>query len=75
MPNQISAHTKRVTFCVDKTDYVKLERLASESGLNPSELIREALWEYVVKNQDAEFIQLRRSTVKSKFVRNRFKRS
>ena len=75
MPNQISTHTKRVTFCVDKSDYVKLERLAAESGLNTSELIREALWEYVVKNQDVEFIQLRRSAVKSRFIRNRFKKS
>ena len=74
MPNQISPNTKRVTFCVDKSDYTKIERLASESGLNTSELIREALWEYVVKNQDSEFVQLRRSPAKSKFVRDRYKR-
>lgn len=74
MPNQISPNTKRVTFCVDKADYVKIERLAAESGLNTSELIREAVWEYVIKNQDAEFVQLRRSPAKSKFIRNRYKR-
>jgi hypothetical protein len=59
---------------MDKNDYIKLERLASESGLNTSGLLREAIWEYLTKNQDAEFIQLRRGAGKSKFIRNRFKR-
>ena len=74
MPNQPSPNTKRVSFCADLNDYVALERLASESGLNTSEVIREALWEYLSKNKDAEFLTLRRSLAKSKFVRERYQR-
>lgn len=74
MPNQPSPNTKRVTFCTDNADFIKLERLAAECGLNTSELIREALWQYLAKNQDAEYIQLHRGIAKSKYVRARYKK-
>jgi len=47
MPNQQSPYTKRITFCMDVIEDAKLERLAYDSGLNKSEVIREAVWEYI----------------------------
>jgi hypothetical protein len=72
MPNQPSPNTKRITFCADVVEDMKLERLASEFGLTKSELIRQAVREFLAKNFGQPTVQLHRSASKSAHIRSRY---
>ena len=74
MPNQPSPNTKRITFCADVVDDMKLERLASEVGLSKSGLIRQAVGEFLFKNFGQPTVQLQRSASKSAYMRLRYNR-
>jgi hypothetical protein len=74
MPNQMAPNTKRITFCANVVEDMKLERLASEVGLNKSELIRQAVREFLDKNFGQPTVQLQRSASKSACVRSRYSR-
>ena len=75
MPNQQSPYTKRITFCMDVIEDAKLERLAYDSGLNKSEVIREAVWEYIAVHAHSNSVRLRRRTNKGAYVRSRYRRN
>jgi hypothetical protein len=74
MPNQMAPNTKRITFCANEVEDMKLERLASEVGLTKSGLIRQAVREFLFKNFGQPTVQLQRSASKSAYMRLRYNR-
>ena len=75
MPNQQSPHTKRVTFCTNVVLDAKLEKLAYDSGLNKSELIREAVWEFLAAHANSNTVRLRQRPSKGAYMRARYRRN
>ena len=60
---------------MDVIEDAKLERLAYDSGLNKSEVIREAVWEYIAVHANSNSVRLRRRTNKGAYVRSRYRRN
>lgn len=60
---------------MDIADNSKLDKMAHTAGLKRSEIIREAVWEYMAANANSNVLRLRRSANKAAYVRARYRRN